>query len=291
MKVNKEDYTWAWKHALIDIVSESGEVFDKPKVTKYINEGISFGSIKKSNKKIVREQKVTPNQVAQVMKDKIAVIDRSIFRGTEFLKRKDVSRSQKKWVKDQIEKHQQSKMRYQNTLGTLEKMVEYEKQIALRQGSVARLEKLLKDPKLSDDQRKNLVKALGKTKKESEGLYKELKYASVKGEFKPAMSGSTKAAIAVATIAAILAGAYYVYKRYLSQATKTCQGKSGQDRQRCVLMFKINGAKAAILKLRENLPKCEYKKNPDRCKFQIQKQISKWNFRLQSYTKKLAASG
>jgi len=100
------------------------------------------------------------------------------------------------------------------------------------------------------------------------------------------MSNSGKAGIVVG-IVAIIAASYYVYKRFLSKAARSCKGLSGNQKTICITKFKIAGAKAAIQKLEQSKQLCRKNSNPENCVRSINMRIQKWNIRIAKYQRKL----
>ena len=56
-----------------------------------------------------------------------------------------------------------------------------------------------------------------------------------------------------------------LHRRYFSQASKKCAGKSGSDRSKCVLKNEIEIFKKAISVLKSNQGQCKKQKDPEKC--------------------------
>lgn len=94
-----------------------------------------------------------------------------------------------------------------------------------------------------------------------------------------------------AGVVALATAAYYVYKNYLSAAAKACANLEGVRKKRCMLKYKLEGAKKAIKKLQEAFSACSQKNNPQKCEFRIKQQVRKWEERIQRYQRKLVELG
>lgn len=94
-----------------------------------------------------------------------------------------------------------------------------------------------------------------------------------------------------AGVVALATAAYYVYKNYLSAAAKACANLKGVRKKRCMLKYKLEGAKKAIKKLQEAFSACSQKNNPQKCEFRIKQQVRKWEERIQRYQRKLSELG
>lgn len=98
---------------------------------------------------------------------------------------------------------------------------------------------------------------------------------------------SRKVAVAAAGIGAITFVGYQIYKLYLAPSAKACKGKKGNQKQICVLKFKINAADKAIEALKQGIEGCKERFDPQKCKYSIQQKIWHWTRRKQRYQKKL----
>jgi len=82
------------------------------------------------------------------------------------------------------------------------------------------------------------------------------------------------------SIAAALTGAYYIYKRFLSQAAKQCSKLSGEKKTLCMKKFKVKAGQAAIKKLQGT--KRQFKNNPKKLA-SINKHIASWKAKITNY--------
>lgn len=105
---------------------------------------------------------------------------------------------------------------------------------------------------------------------------------------KDLMKMNLKYVIPIAGMAGATALAYAIYQRMYSSAAKSCEKMKGREKSKCMMRFKINAANQAIDKLQEMIIGCENKKDPDKCKYSIQRQIWNWTRRKQKYQEKLA---
>jgi len=90
--------------------------------------------------------------------------------------------------------------------------------------------------------------------------------------------------VAVYGTVALAALAIFIYRRYLSQAAKSCKGKSGSERTECIDNYKVQGARAAIQQLESKRSKCTSQKNPEKCNMRINKEVTKWKARMKKYS-------
>jgi hypothetical protein len=81
------------------------------------------------------------------------------------------------------------------------------------------------------------------------------------------------AATALAGMAAY--GAAKVYKRFFSQAAKSCAGKSGPAKDACMKQFKAKALQAKIQSLMKSKATCKKAKNPQKCMTAIDAEIQK----------------
>lgn len=103
--------------------------------------------------------------------------------------------------------------------------------------------------------------------------------------------GLKHGALAAGGVAALIAGASYVYKRFLTKAARNCKEFGGTNKTKCILKYKIKAAQAAIQKLQSSKGKCKTTKNPKSCINKIDLQISKWTQRIKRYKGKLYGLG
>jgi len=123
----------------------------------------------------------------------------------------------------------------------------------------------------------------GKTKEVKSGIRQTLKSTAkdVGRAFKvPALviAGTTAASIAL----------YQIYKRFLSTAAKACKGKTGKDKEACMLTHHINACDVVIEKAKKFLEDCPNSKNPDKCAHTTQSTIWNWERKKQQAQQKLA---
>jgi len=244
MKVHKEDFTWAWKKALIDCVNESNTIrFDKLGAIDFINEHITFEDIVNVNKSLLLEienEVPYPFQI-KTLESGLRAVTQAIQKYTDKLKREKDEGNREKLLKT-IEGLKDRKGKLYKTYTDITKLAK--KQIATG----------------------------------AKNIEKEMGYATPTWQ---------KVGVTGLAVAAILAAAYYAYKRWLTASARACRGKRGKERKVCELQFKITGAQQAISKLQENLPQCQYKRNRERCELKIQRQMWKWKSRLERWQKEL----
>ena len=78
-----------------------------------------------------------------------------------------------------------------------------------------------------------------------------------------------------------------LYKRFMTKAGRTCKGKSGRDKQICVLNFQYDAISAQIRNLESAIKVCSKTKNPDKCKIPIQTKIMKLKKKMQKIKSKM----
>jgi len=78
-----------------------------------------------------------------------------------------------------------------------------------------------------------------------------------------------------ALVAAATAISYGVYKDYLSKAAKACKGKSGLEKQECMVKYKKKALQKRIEVLKKGLIDCKKTNKPDKCKKKVQDQINR----------------
>ncbi len=64
-----------------------------------------------------------------------------------------------------------------------------------------------------------------------------------------------------------------IYKKYLSAAAKSCKSKIGDEKQKCLIQFRITGHKAEIASLRSSISKCSNASDPMTCRKKIEDRI------------------
>jgi len=122
-----------------------------------------------------------------------------------------------------------------------------------------------------------------KTKEVKSGIKQTLKNTGkdVARAFKvPALvvAGTTAATIVL----------YRIYKNFFSAAAKACKGKTGKDKEACMLTHHINACDAVIEKAKKFLEDCPNSKNPDKCNHTTQSTIWNWERKKQQAQQKLA---
>ena len=86
---------------------------------------------------------------------------------------------------------------------------------------------------------------------------------------------STGVAIA-ASIVAALTVISMVYKRYFSEAAKSCKNLSGKARTICMTKARIKASDAAIARAEKSLIECSSAKNEEECIFKMKVEIRSW---------------
>jgi len=92
------------------------------------------------------------------------------------------------------------------------------------------------------------------------------------------MSKTGKGITIAAIVAAATAGAYLLYKRFLSKGAKACKGSA--DRAACLKKFKLDGLRAQAVKLKAGAAKCGTTNNPDKCRASIMKKAAKLSAKM-----------
>jgi len=82
--------------------------------------------------------------------------------------------------------------------------------------------------------------------------------------------------------------AYTIYQKMFSPAAKSCNKYKGVEKTKCMLRYKIAAASTASDQLQQMMAGCDEHKNPQKCKFSIQRDMWNWNRRKQKYQSKLA---
>lgn len=65
------------------------------------------------------------------------------------------------------------------------------------------------------------------------------------------------------------------YKMNLTKAAKACKNLQNEEKQLCMLDYKIDGKRKQIDTLKRHQAECEVHKNPSKCREQMQKKINK----------------
>jgi len=101
------------------------------------------------------------------------------------------------------------------------------------------------------------------------------------------LNKNPKSILAGAIIAAgITTAGIMVYKKYLSAGTRSCKGKEGADRQKCLVQFRINGYKAEISIIRSSEGKCGQSNDPMTCRKRLEDRIKNLQSRIKSLGEK-----
>ena len=106
------------------------------------------------------------------------------------------------------------------------------------------------------------------------------------------------AAGAAVVAAAITAGGYLLYKKYLSQAARDCYHRAGQAKEICMLQHRIDGMAEQGNKLIQGKKYCKQSKDPQKCidlintkvnqiKKKIEKTAQKAGYAAQQYKRKM----
>jgi len=85
----------------------------------------------------------------------------------------------------------------------------------------------------------------------------------------------TKKAAIATVIAATGAAGYQVYKNRMSKAARACGGKSGLEKQQCMINNRKQALMAQAQKLAGSMSKCDTTRDPTKCKAKIQSKIEK----------------
>jgi len=85
-------------------------------------------------------------------------------------------------------------------------------------------------------------------------------------------------ALGVTTALAVATAAYFIYKRYLSSAAKSCA--AAPDRSKCMKVNKIKAIQTTVGQLEAAMRQCDSAKNPKKCYMKYAKQVAKWKGRL-----------
>jgi hypothetical protein len=94
-----------------------------------------------------------------------------------------------------------------------------------------------------------------------------------------ASSGTAGNVIKAGVIAAaVIAAGVLAYKKYLSKAARTCQGRT--DKEKCMAKYKQDAIKAQMKILSSNKSKCSKTKNPAKCAAKIDQKISSLKVKL-----------
>jgi len=114
---------------------------------------------------------------------------------------------------------------------------------------------------------KQATSAVGRGAKEVERFAKKYK--------KPSMRVGV-----TALLAAGAAASHEIYKRYLSQAARSCSGKNGMDKRNCMVAFRKKALQGKIVMLQKVSGNCTKTKNPGRCKKKFEAKIKKIRYRI-----------
>ena len=81
-------------------------------------------------------------------------------------------------------------------------------------------------------------------------------------------------------VAAIVASAYGVYKRYMTAAARACKGRKGMERRDCMRQYQKKALQARITVLQQQIVRCANSKNAEKCKNQIESNIKKLRYKI-----------
>ena len=103
-----------------------------------------------------------------------------------------------------------------------------------------------------------------------------LKAAAKQATGKAAAHGASlqQVAGAAAVAAAAIYAGYKIYKRFFSQAAKSCSGKSGAEKTVCMNNYKKQAIQKQITAIQSAAAKCSKSKDPAKCKAAINKKIA-----------------
>jgi hypothetical protein len=91
---------------------------------------------------------------------------------------------------------------------------------------------------------------------------------------------SVLAGIAVAS--GIITAGIMIYKKYLSAGARSCKGKEGADKQKCIVQFRINAYKAEISIIRSSESKCSQSNDPMTCRKKLDDRIKSLQSRIKN---------
>ena len=78
----------------------------------------------------------------------------------------------------------------------------------------------------------------------------------------------------IVVAAAIAAGSYQIYKRFLSQSARACSNKSGAVKTLCMQQYKKKAIQARIADMRKGMDtKCKATKDPRKCQAKVMSTI------------------
>jgi len=148
------------------------------------------------------------------------------------------------------------------------------------------------------------IKALGKSEEDVSLQNRRIKYANdqvrrIQNAIKtakenPGVLGNVPYIYqiigATAIIAAIGYTSYRLYKRFMSKAAKTCQGKKGKMKTICMNQYQIKGLEVSKKPLTDGIRGCSKAKEVQACKVKFNKKINAINKKIskkQNQIKKL----
>jgi len=88
--------------------------------------------------------------------------------------------------------------------------------------------------------------------------------------------------IAGVVLAAIIVSVgYKIYKNFLSKAAKACKGKKGEDKSKCMKVYKGKALTEEIKAMTSLMKECSKTKHPDKCRRKIQNKINEKKKKIQ----------
>ena len=80
---------------------------------------------------------------------------------------------------------------------------------------------------------------------------------------------------------ALSVAAAYIYKTVFSATAKKCKGKGGEELKKCMTIQRATAEKATIRSLVSAKFRCSKKKDPAKCRKQVEAEVSKRKKRLE----------
>lgn len=107
-------------------------------------------------------------------------------------------------------------------------------------------------------------------------MHGELRIADLDKVGRP--GGKVLAVTALAALATIIA--MKTYKRFLTQAARSCKGKSGAEKTICMKKFEKQGIQKKIDVFKKAMSKCGNTKDPRKCQLKLKNKIEKSQLRI-----------
>ena len=264
MKLVKKDLVWAYKLALMEMVQESSKIKGKEakmKAIKYINEKFSPEKVIKVLTESVRKKgKILTEAPLVLSPEKVAALNAA--------KNKQLSVNEPTIVDTAV---QGAKDLGAGVKQTVTPVVNYVKDVGgagLKGASQAA-------QNIGGQVQRGLANSGGAIAKGIGQIPGSQGVASIAGAHPEATT-----ALTIAGLAALAAGAGYIYKRFLTAAGRSCAGKSGNEKVACIKQFRVKGIQEAIKKLMIDKNKCKSTSNPQVCGAVIDRKIMKWQAKL-----------